>query len=478
MSDISKITHNNIIYDIKDAVSRKFYTSIQKKIDDSILIKHSHILGLQVDYENKTFTRLDYAATLADPYAEPLMTFDDIEPYKSRRLCNLADDGSVNAYYGDLSYTEDGSNGQVMVQQPKFYYKVEPVRKEAQSDGCGYHLRCANYWISAIPFTDFKLHPAFINENGDEVDYYYTGAYEGSLYDISASKYITNDAQVADFTTDKLSSISGVKPISGLTQNLTRANTEQLAKNRGSGWHNSTVQIECAEMLLMMIEFGSMNMQDKIGLGVSSITDDSSYNCSALTGSTTSIGESSGRAIESTTSKGTEYIISTINGQTSVRYRGRENPYGNIWKFVQGMLIYGNRNCKGGIPYICNDFSYNENPTITTNSTDYDTTLNGYSSTGFTISNTNGYINAMGYGNETFDWLFIPSEVGGNSSLPVGDYLWRAANLNGLVVGIFGGNWDDNIRCGAFRWRLTDGVKYRYRIVGGRLAYIPIVSTN
>jgi len=85
------------------------------------------------------------------------------------------------------------------------------------------------------------------------------------------------------------------------------------------------------------------------------------------------------------------------------------------------MLIYGNGNCKGGIPYICNDFNYSENPTITAGSTNYDTTLNGYSSTGFTISNVYGYINAMGYGDETFDWLFVPSEVGGNSSLPVGD---------------------------------------------------------
>ena len=472
MSDISKITHNNIIYDLKDTVGRNLYSNIQKWIDDSKSTDRSYALGLQVDYENKTFTRLGLASTLIDPDTGRVITFNDIEPYKNRRLCNLADDGTINAYYGDSSYIEDGSNGQVMVQQPKFYYKVEPVRKEAQSDGCGYHLRCANYWISPVPLVGFKLHPAFINEDGDEVDYYYTGAYEGSLYDFSESSYITDDAQVADFTADKLSSISGVKPISGLTQSLTRANTEQLAKNRGSGWHNSTVQIECAEVLLMMIEYGNMNIQNKIGLGVSSVSDNASYNCSALTGSTASIGESSGRATQSVVTKGEESTTYTANGYTSIRYRGRENPYSNIWKFVQGMLIYGNGNCKGGIPYICNDFSYSENPTITAGSTDYDATLNGYSSTGFTISNVNGYINAMGYGNETFDWLFIPSEVGGNSSLPVGDYLWVTQNLGGLRVSRLGGIWYLGASCGPFCWHLHGGVGGRYRYIGGRAAYL------
>ena len=44
---------------------------------------------------------------------------------------------------------------------------------------------------------------------------------------------------VADFTAgtgDKLSSIAGAKPCSGLTQDLTLPNARILAHNRGSGW--------------------------------------------------------------------------------------------------------------------------------------------------------------------------------------------------------------------------------------------------
>jgi len=111
MSDISKITHNNIVYDLKDTVGRNLYSNIQKWIDDSKSTDRAYALGLQVDYENKVFTRLGLASTLIDPDTGRVITFNDIEPYKNRRLCNLADDGTINAYYGDSSYTEDGSNG-------------------------------------------------------------------------------------------------------------------------------------------------------------------------------------------------------------------------------------------------------------------------------------------------------------------------------------------------------------------------------
>ena len=32
------------------------------------------------------------------------------------RRCNVLDNGTVSAYYGDINYKEDGSNGQVMVE--------------------------------------------------------------------------------------------------------------------------------------------------------------------------------------------------------------------------------------------------------------------------------------------------------------------------------------------------------------------------
>lgn len=62
-------------------------------------------------------------------------------------------------------------------------------------------------------------------------DVAYLAAFEGSLWDASASAYILDDSQVADFAADMLCSIANAKPLSGLTQNATRANIRKLAEN-------------------------------------------------------------------------------------------------------------------------------------------------------------------------------------------------------------------------------------------------------
>lgn len=83
------------------------------------------IAGLCVDYENKTFKRLAGAVGLSQG-----SDFNKFTMYGGRRRCNVSDDGTINAFYGNEGYTEDGSNGQVMVYQPAFYYKVVPLKLE------------------------------------------------------------------------------------------------------------------------------------------------------------------------------------------------------------------------------------------------------------------------------------------------------------------------------------------------------------
>ena len=472
MSDISNTFIDNTYYDFKDTQGRAQLSEIQSWIDSQESSISTTKVGLQVDYQNRTNTRLNIPTI--DPNTGLPFTFDSLSIYSNRRRCNVNDAGEITAWYGDENYIEDGSNGQVMVYQPKFYYRVEPVRLEEQSDGLGYHIRCANYWISETPITGFRVHPAFINEDGNEVDYYLTGAYEASIYDTSESTYLANDEQVASFSNDLLCSIANVKPASGLTQNLTRANCELMAKNRGNvGWHNTTVQIESAEQLLMMIELGTMNFQSAIGAGVTSVSDDSSYNCSALTGSTSILGNISGRATSSIVTKGDSSTTYTANGYVSISYRGRENPYGNIWTFVEGMIIAGRGESKGGIPFICNDFAFPETSSTTAGTGTHDFTLNGYTSTSFTITNATGYISAMGYGNELYDWLFVASECSGNSTNPVGDYTYITANLNGTRVARLGGRWYRGAGAGSFCWALGDALATRARYFGGRAALIP-----
>ena len=417
------------------------------------------IAGLCVDYENKTFTRLAGAVNLSQG-----VDFNKFTMYGGRRRCNVLDDGTITAYYGNEGYTEDGSNGQVMVFQSKFYYKVVPLKLEKNSDsGIGYHLRKANYYVSSKPKTGFKLHPAFYDENGKEVGYILYSADEGSMFDVSANEYV-NDGTNTDTAIevgDLLCSVANVKPISGLKKPLNKVNLETMAQNRGSGWHLETIKAASANQLLMMIELGIMSTQNGIGQGVVSITGNTAYNCSSLTGSTADLGNATGQAVKTINEIGETQTAYTESGKVSITYRGVENPWGNISKHIQGINIWGDGSMCGGQPYVANGFTFNES-----------THSDNYAPVGFTLPNANGYIKAMGYGSEEYDWLLMPSEVGGTSALPVGDFIYTTPNLNGYRIIQLGGGCRSGDYAGGFYQIANGTVGDRSRGAGGRLMYV------
>lgn len=426
------------------------------------MIETEDVLGITMDYKNKTCTRIAGAKNLTAG-----ADFDKFSMYGGRKRCNVSDGGTINAYYGDEGYTEDGSNGQVMVYQPKFYYLVCPLEYDRQETGYGYHLRKANYYISETQRAGFKLHPAFYDKNGNEVDYILMSAYEGCIYDISASAYLKNDEQVMDASKDKFSSIAGARPASGVSQNLTRPNIEQMAKNRGEGWHSLGIKTASMEQLLMIVEMGMMNLQTAIGQGVVNLPwttgSDTTSSYAGATGSTASLGNGTGRATKTTTYEGGKATDYTVDGKTSICYRGVENFWGNIWKFAYGINFY----CEVGKPflgYVCKDFNYAESKKT-----------DNYENIGFALPSENGYISAMGYSTK-YDWLFLPSEVKGNSSLPVGDYYYQNNTWDGYRIARLGGYWSDGSSAGGFYWNLSSSVGNRIRNVGGRLVYVPTVT--
>lgn len=427
------------------------------------MIETEDVLGITMDYKNKTCTRIAGAKNLTAG-----ADFDKFSMYGGRKRCNVSDGGTINAYYGDEGYTEDGSNGQVMVYQPKFYYLVCPLEYDRQETGYGYHLRKANYYVSETQRAGFKLHPAFYDKNRNEVDYILMSAYEGCIYDASANAYMLNDEQVMDASKDKFSSIAGARPATGVSQNLTRPNIEQMAKNRGEGWHSFGIKTASMEQLLMIVEMGMMNLQTAIGQGVVNLPwstgSDTTSSYAGATGSTASLGNGTGRATETTTYEGGVATKNTADGKTSICYRGVENFWGNIWKFAYGVNIWGNGKMAGGMPYICSDFNYAEGKNT-----------DNYEGAGFTVTKANGYISAMGYSTK-YDWLFMASECLGNSSLPVGDYTYITENLNGYRITLLGGSWNDGSSAGGFYWYLYGGVGYRARAIGGRLVYVPTVT--
>lgn len=425
---------------------------LQKQINNIqsyVGYESDNIVGIEADFESKKVTRLAGATNRTEG-----QSFDDIGAFGGRRRCILTDTGVRLAYHGEAGYTENGSlvqaidigdvnypvgtKVQVMVEQPKFYYKVVPLKLDKVVAGKGFHLRKARYYVSDEQHLGFKIHPAFIH-NGKVKNVIYLSAYEGALYDTSASSYILDDAQIADFATDKLSSVSGTKPASGLTQNLTRANSRKLANNRGTGWNQSYAATVAATQLLFSIEYNSFNTQEKIGLGVSK-TDDATTNMAEPTGATTLLGNKSGK---------------TDNG--SITYRGEENFWMNIWKFVDGLNI---------------EAKNLNNLYVADNGFADDIGTAPYKDAGITIAKTNGYISAFAY-NEEFDWLFFPSETTGSSSVPVGDYLNQNSVHTGWFIARLGGSWDSGSIGGGFGWGVRNAASSRFRDIGGRLVYVP-----
>lgn len=412
----------------------------------------SDIYGVEVDFENKKFTRLAGAVNRSAGSG-----FDNIKAFGGRKRCNLTNDGNVVAYYGEAGFsttgklttavTKDdttyavGTIVQVMVEQPKFYYKIVPLKTEQRTKGA--ITRKIRYYVSDTPKAGFKLHPAFI-VNGQENDVIYLAAFEGTLWDASASAYILDDSQVADFANDMLCSIADAKPLSGLTQNATRANIRKLAEKRGTGWEQGVVQTASASQMLMLIEYATFNMQSVIGNGAVSKADDGQTSMTENTGTTITLGDASGAVVND-------------NGIQIVSYRGEENFWGNIWWWIDGINHYANATTGECDTYVADhDFSDGSKTAP-------------YEDTGMCAKYGNGYISAFCY-SEDFDWLFLPGEFNGNNALPVGDYCWNQ-NGTGWRVAILGAGWDGGLNAGAFYWNLSYASSGRSRDIGGRLVY-------
>ena len=147
------------------------------------------IYGVEADFANNQFTRLAAAVGL-----EAGSDFDSIECFGGRKRCNVTNDGVVVAYYGDAGFSATGkltqaidigeqnypigTAVQVMVEQPKFYYKVVPLSVENVENG--QIVRKARYYISPTAKAGFKVHPAFLSGE-TELDKIYLSAFEGCL---------------------------------------------------------------------------------------------------------------------------------------------------------------------------------------------------------------------------------------------------------------------------------------------------------
>ena len=395
-------------------------------------------LGIDIDYANRLYARTQEATTLTMGN-----DFNTYSMYGGRVRCNVADDGTINAFYGQNGYTEDGSNGQVMVYQPKFYYKR--IIRQAEEIAKGKIVRHETLLISPSPINGFKLAPIF----GDDLDYVLLPAFDAGLVN------------------SKLTSISGVNPVN----NITVAQAETYAKARGNGWHIMNMAAESANQMLEMVEFGTMNGQSAIEQGITYIPNNAGNNtCYFITGSTSALGNGTGHATETQVDIGGN--ISTFNTDTmrAISYRGMENPWGNFWSMIGGINVIGNGAQGGGIPYICTDFNYTPGEAG-----------NNYEDIGFNIPSIYGWVSAMGYGKSAYDWVYLPIECSSNANslLPVGDGMWTIPNLNGSMIVATGGSMGYKEECGPFYYAIDRNVVNSARNnYGAKIMYIPTKNST
>ena len=434
-------------------------TALESEIIDALVLSGGYTaqnaVGIEIDYDNKTVKRTQEAAGKSMG-----SDFNAYEMYSGRMRCNVADNGTINAFYGESGYTEDGSNGQVMIYQPKFYYQRVPIT--TSSNRVGKTIIKDSLIISATAQSGFKVHPIFKTANGEELDYVLFSAYEGGLYDVSENTYVSTTASNVDFNNDKMSSVAGSKPITG-SSNLNLQKAEQLANNRGTGWHIFTAAAESANQMLEVVEFGSFNGQASLGKGICNIGTGEN-NIAALTGATASLGNASGVAASTTLEANGNTTTTSAEDKSAISYRGLENPWGNVWQMLNGILISGDAASNGGVPYICKNTNYS-----------YTNITNDYESAGFSLPNASGWISALGYGSRDYDWLLMPAEASNaNSIAPIGDNGWFDANMTGVRMIVQGGGWSFEDSDGPFYYgcdkQPSDST---YKSYGARLLYLP-----
>ena len=431
------------------------------------------VMGVEVDLDNNSVKRMG-----DNQYWSAGEDYDKSPVYGNRRRCNVTDDGKVVAFYGDEAYTETGAltvavgdvavgtKVQCMVMQPKFYYKRIPVRLEKQVDDTyqvkGYHM---TKWIDLISPTardGFKLHPAFKKGN-EELDYYFIGENDGCLESADGA-YDMNDNTVtigsSPYTGIKFSSIAGAKPASGsskadISKNnaLTRDAIRKMCANRGVDWIQEDITIASAEQMLFVVEYATFNIQavSVFGSGVTNLPWVDNINNSVPNPANTTLGNGSGKiTVEYTHSNGTSYNVDVPV------YRGVKNPFGNIWKFIDGFL----RKHSAGSD--CNEAYWQDG------SKDFSDTITDYIATGFSCATKEGYIKAFGY-SEDCDFMYMTSKVGGDSNRPVGDYYYVNMSNNNIYIARLGARWDNGAISGLFSWILYSVASLRDCDVGGRL---------
>ena len=324
------------------------------------------------------------------------------------RGCTLADNGTVNHYFKDdwsanedgTPIKKDGSDGMVMIEIPEFYVKCQ-----------------SKNGIDSMSISEYAL------DGYTLVKKQYVSAYEATV-DRTKSDTLKLASVVNTTANFRGGNNNAERDEAENTQlgmpltSTTRANFRKYARNRATGtkWNMLDFFATNTIWLLYTIEYASWNSQlafnanltdngfkqGGLGSGVTKViySDWNTFNnyypiipC----GTSDALGNKTGEV---------EYTLpSTFKPDNVVkvkvpRYRGIENPFGHLWKNVDGVIFDIKSDADGGTSTIY----------LAKTEADYgDTVTEGFSELG-QLSRKTGYIS------NTYLGTFIPSEATGASS--------------------------------------------------------------
>lgn len=375
-----------------------------------------------------------------------------INAHRNMRRCILNDSGAVVYYLSPTDTTKkadgtnavlDGTDGQVMVEIPKFYTKF---------DASG---TLKTWSVSDVLLPGYTVHPAFIKD-GVEVNARYYSAYDACLWDATDSTYKSglnydDNTSNIDTANDKLGSVSGIYPMVGIT----RAEARLLAAKRGTGWRQLDFTLWSAVQMLYLTEYGNFNSQSKISAGNTRHTSwpsnsGTQTNSRAnVAGLSNALGNASGGSATGT--------INTANNGDYMSYRGIENFFGNVWNWADGCIVNpdGTASAGQGAWWYTNtaaDFSDSVRTNMTQITASAPTTSN-YASN---IADVNNF--------------FVATSVsGGSSTTFLTDYYYGATTADRVVS--VGGFASDGAIAGAFLVVANADSSASSRAFGARLAF-------
>lgn len=477
--DVSKIKlSDNTELNIKDATARDSVSRVSSSLDQVASDVTTAKMNIEDLKDRITYIEEEgYGVRWPENNPGAIDRIGNLDMHKSlpiqslMRRCIKTSNGFKYIKSSDYTKYEDGTtvnystDGDLFVRIPKYWYKCY---KET-IDGTVYNTlmiypkavagakESKEVYVSAVEASSDdaanSTNPALYSFIKANITYDSDGSVSSSnlTYSDDAVTYRGGNQRSDSSWDEDASKCQLGRPVT----NLTRAAFRTRASQRGVGYSQQYWTAYCAWVRLYVVEYCNFDtqaaynsskttagfMQGGLGDGVSNISDWNSlnnYNPVNPCGVTLRLINDTG-IVKYTQGSYTTYVPS---------YRGIENPFGNIWKWTDGLNKYDRD------VYVCDDITKFADDT----STNYE--YRGKCSTGGWITNV--------IWDETGE--FIPNGVGGSASTYFRDYIWYG---EGWRVCFSGGGAAYGSDDGLFCFDVHNGSSSAYAAIGGRLYYTP-----